>query len=104
MAQESGGQVNLQEIECGEVVSIATMAEFHPLLMQALAAKQTVVLNASHLERVDTAALQVLSAFVQDAKSQQQDVRWKEPSESLCQAAELVGLSGLLNLERNPAE
>jgi phospholipid transport system transporter-binding protein len=104
MVGKSGSQVDLQEIECGEVVSIATMAEFHPLLMQALATKQTVVLNASHLERVDTAALQVLSAFVQDAKSQQQDVQWKEPSESLRQAAELLGLSVLLNLEGNPAD
>lgn len=95
---------DLQEIDCGEVVTIATMAEFHPLLVEALASKRAVVLNASRLERVDTAALQVLSAFVQDANSQQQSVQWREPSEPLCQAAQLLGLSVLLNLEGNPAE
>jgi ABC-type transporter Mla MlaB component len=62
---------------------------------------QPVLLDASRVERVDTAALQVLSAFFQDAKSQQQSAEWQEPSEALLSSAQLLGLSSLLKMSTN---
>ena len=93
-----------QHIVCGEVMDIASMAEFRTRLMTALASKQAVELNASQVERVDTAALQVLSGFVQDAHAQQQSVHWRDPSDALCCSAALLGLSRLLNLQKDPGD
>ncbi len=86
-----------QHIDCGEVMDIAAMAEFRLQLVESLASKQAVVLDASQVERADTAALQVLTAFIQDAHAQQQVVQWKAPSEAMCRSAALLGLSGMLN-------
>jgi len=91
-----------QHIDCGEVMDISTMAEFHRQLVAVLASKQAMALDASQVERADSSALQVLSAFIQDAHAQQQAVRWKAPSDALCRSAALLGLTGILNLEKNP--
>jgi len=87
-----------QHIDCGTVLDISTMVEFRQQLVVALTSKQEVELDASQVERADTAALQVLSAFIQDAYAQQQVVVWKAPTEALRRSAALLGLSGLLDL------
>lgn len=88
-------------IDCGEVIDIATTAELRTQLLAALESKQPVVLDAAQVERADTAALQMLSAFIQDANAQQQTVQWKAPSEALSVSAELLGLLSLLKLSTN---
>ncbi len=95
-------EIARQQIACGEVMDIASMAEFHSRLMTVISLKQAVELDASQIERVDTAALQVLSSFVQDVHAQQQSMHWKNPSEVLCRSAALLGLSRLLNLGKTP--
>lgn len=92
-----------QVIELSEVMDISATAELRSQLLAALESKKSVILDASQVERADTAALQVLSAFVQDANSQQQTVQWKKPSEALSRSAALLGLSALLNLSTNQA-
>ena len=88
-------------MDCGESMDISVTAELHTQLLKALESKQTVVLDAAQVERADTAALQMLSAFIQDANAQQQTVQWKSPSEALSVSAELLGLSSLLKLSTN---
>lgn len=99
--QETGAET--LRIRCGEVMDITSVAEFRQQLLEALATRQTVELDASGVERADTAALQLLSAFMQDALSQQQTVHWKDPSPALCQSAALLGLTPFLRLESVPA-
>ena len=91
-----------QYINCGEVMDIAIIAKFHRQLVTVLASQQAVVLDASQVERADSSALQVLSAFMQDALAQQQSVRWKAPSDALYRSATLLGLTEILNLDKNP--
>lgn len=98
--QETGAEA--LRICCGEVLDITSVADFRLQLLEALAAQQSVELDASAVERADTAALQLLSAFMQDAHSQQQAVHWKDPSPALCQSAALLGLSTFLQLESVP--
>ncbi len=90
---------NLQEISCGEIMDITIVANFSTLFIQALKSGHAVVLDAQHVERADTAALQLLCAFFNDARTQQQDIQWKNPSDTLCHSAALLGLSKMLNLE-----
>ena len=68
-------------------------------LARALDTQQPVVLDAANVERVDTAALQVLTAFFKDAAAQQHDVQWKTASAALCNAAGLLGLQESLRIK-----
>jgi len=89
-------------IQCGETMDIAAVTEFRTQLMEALETRQALTLDASKVERADTAALQLLSTFIQDADSQQQVVQWKDPTQALRQSAALLGLSELLHFAPTP--
>lgn len=86
------------QITCSEILDISSVGELCTELLTALESQQSVVLVAADIERVDTAALQVFSAFYQDARAQGQSVQWQQPSEALCHSAGLLGLQDLLEL------
>lgn len=89
----------MQCIDCGEVMDIAGAVELRAHLLDTLEAQQMVTLDASQVERADTAALQVLAAFIKDAISQQQVVQWRNPTVALCDSAALIGMTELLQLQ-----
>jgi ABC-type transporter Mla MlaB component len=64
----------------------------------ALAAGERATLDVSNLERVDTAAMQLLCAFVRERKSRGQPVNWQGESAALRDAVRLLGLGDLLEL------
>lgn len=88
-------------IQCGEVMDIASAAELKQSLVKALQSSQSIVLVAGQVERADTAALQLLSAFVHDATFRGVTVEWRDPSAALCQSAQLLGLLDELQLKTN---
>lgn len=90
-------------IVCDEVLDIAVAAELRDILLQALQAGQPVTLDGSTVTRADTAALQVLLAFFQDARSQGIPVRWAAPSPALIRSAALLGVGKLLDLSEDEA-
>lgn len=57
-----------------------------------------ITLDASKLEKIDTSALQLLTAFYRSAIAKSIEVKWKNPSNRLLRAAELLGLSEPLGL------
>ena len=59
---------------------------------------QTVTVNASGLQRIDTAALQVITAFVRERSDRGQQVEWQGAAPVLVAAAQLLGLTSLLKL------
>ena len=87
------------QIQLDEVLDISTVGELRNILLLALEDKQPVRLAGTDIARADTAALQMLSAFIKDAKAQAQEVAWEAPSAALLEAAQLLGLSGVLGLE-----
>ena len=99
MAEKVGGESGTHTINCSESMDISVVEAMQTQLIEALASGQNVVLDAHQVERADTAALQVLSAFFQDAKTQAQKIDWKEPSDALCRSATLLDLSKFLDLE-----
>lgn len=88
----------VNHIVCDEMLDISMVAELRALLLEALAAKQPVMLDGSAVERADTAVLQVLTAFFQDARSQDIAVQWSSASEALTRSAELLGIADILDL------
>lgn len=58
----------------------------------------TVTLDASAIQRIDTAALQLLAAFVRDRRLAGRAVQWRGAQQTLEPAARLLGMSGMLQL------
>lgn len=80
-------------------LDIAGAGKLRERLLRVLSAKQNAAVDASHVERVDTAALQVLTAFFKDAVAQNLDIQWQEASQSIKDAARLLGLHDALHLQ-----
>ena len=80
-------------------LDIAGAAKLHAQLVHALVANRPVVLDTAKVERVDTAALQVLTAFFKDAGAQNLTIQWKDPTQAIKTAARLLGLEESLQLQ-----
>jgi ABC-type transporter Mla MlaB component len=61
-------------------------------------AQDAVVIDASAVERVDTATLQLLCAFVRERVGNDREVVWRSPSAAVLEASRLLGVSELLCL------
>ena len=85
-------------IECNDGLDISLVSDFKEFLKQAAGQQLPVVLDAANLERVDAAALQLLTAFFIEAKASGLSVSWKSPSAQLCRAAEMSGLKEVMDL------
>jgi phospholipid transport system transporter-binding protein len=80
-------------------LDIAGASQLRQRLLTVLQEKAPVALDAANIEKVDTAALQVLTAFFKDAEAANVLVQWKQPSDVLKKAARLLGLGPSLHLE-----
>lgn len=78
-----------------------TLAEAEPLktaLTGLLEEPRTVTLDAGAVQRVDTAALQLLAAFVRDRRLVGRNTEWRGADRTLEPAARLLGIDGVLEL------
>jgi ABC-type transporter Mla MlaB component len=57
---------------------------------------ETVTIDVAALERIDTATMQLLCAFVRDRAARSQHVAWRGTSQALEEATRLLGVSALL--------
>lgn len=86
-------------MECEAYLDIASVGELHARLTSLITTKQAVTIDVSKVERIDTAALQTLSAFVKAAHENNIPFTWYEqPSQAFRNAAKLLGLTGILSL------
>lgn len=76
---------------------IADVGELHTQLKGALGGSQ-IVLNGDTVDRVDTAALQLLVAFQHEARKRERQVQWAGVSAPLHDAASQLGLVEALAL------
>jgi len=67
-------------------------------LMETVGRDGTVTLDASEVQRIHTAALQLLCMFCRDRRNAGREVSWKQPSTALRSAAALLGATTLLRL------
>ncbi len=88
----------MTDILCSESLDISMAANLHEALKKALDSGTPVNLQARRVERADTAALQLLVAFIRAARSRGVAVSWNEPSAALCRCAALLGLAQALEM------
>lgn len=59
---------------------------------------QPITLDITALQRIDTAGLQVLTAFIRERAGHGRTVEWRGTAPALTSAAQLLGLTSLLRL------
>jgi len=85
-------------IYCSPECDISGAPDLHDTLQAALGAQRPIVLDATHVEHVDTAVLQMLCAFVRAAQASGIGVQWRQPSPALENAARLLNVQTCLVL------
>ncbi len=86
-------------LSCGASLTIAGVESLYQQLQILIEGEAAVVIEAHEVESVDTAALQLLGAFIHEAGSHEITVRWQEPSAVLLNSARRLDMDHLLMLE-----
>lgn len=81
-------------------LGIESAAELQRQLAGQLDQTEPVVLDASEVARVHTAALQLFCLFCRDRSSGGRQTHWKAPSTALKSAAALLGVAASMNLAK----
>lgn len=85
-------------VNCGDTLDISRVSEFYTELEMVINEKKAIEFDASQIERIDIAGLQLLLSFHQKIESSGFNFRWINPSEHLLRSANLVGLDKPLGL------
>lgn len=80
----------INDIEFGESLSIAQVGELYGQLLTSIADEKAINLDLSQIERVDTAAIQLLYSFQRDAAAQGLVIIWSNPSKVFCDAVDIL--------------
>lgn len=98
--EKSKGKTNKKEttFEIQSVQDISSVAELHRELKKLLKYEK-VILDGGNIERIDTASLQLIFAWIEEAKNNNIEVTWQTPSEALINSVNLVGMKDVLHLD-----
>ena len=78
--------------------TIRTINSLQTELAERLDESGPLQIDATAVDRVDTAGLQLLAAFVRDVRAEQRTVEWVGCSDAMRKAATALGLDGALGL------
>ena len=95
---EVASSTNGMTIDCNEIFDISVVTDFKAMVQQAMAEGGDMIIDASKVERIDAAALQLLAALFRDSEHKGVKISWNNPSEPLKYAAKLTGLEAVLGL------
>jgi anti-anti-sigma regulatory factor len=88
------------QIKLDPVLVISDAQTLYAQLGVLLDTKQNITIDASAVEMLDTAILQLLLAFVIKVKAQSRDVIWINPSEEMIRRVTTLNLQAGLGLDR----
>ena len=77
---------------------ISTVTTIHSELKELLT-NEKVILDGGQVERIDGASLQLLYAFIVEAKDKNVEVSWSSVSDTLENSAKLLGMEDALRLK-----
>lgn len=80
-------------------LGIESASDLHRELLALVEDPSPVVIEASEVARVHTAALQLFCLFCRDRRDGGRLTHWQAPSAALRGAASLLGVSSLMNLQ-----
>lgn len=85
-------------IELPAQLTIRESAAFKEALTALLGNHPLLVLDAQRLTLIDTAGLQLLAVFLNEARDRAVEVVWENQDEALYRAADLLGLRARIGL------
>jgi anti-anti-sigma regulatory factor len=85
--------MTIEVIKCGETLGVADVSTLYPQLLTLLLEEKQVVFDCSQIERIDTAALQMLYAFSKASALYGYDINWEQASDGFINSAHLLGLA-----------
>jgi anti-anti-sigma regulatory factor len=94
---EPAAKASTHSIALGDTLTIEQVGALHADLTGRLAERH-VVLDAGSLTRVDTAGLQLLTAFIRTAEARGARIEWRAPQAALRECARRIGLEDALRL------
>lgn len=97
-SNEKRKKANDCRVALGAELVLGGAAELHAQLGGVLAEAAPVVLDAAAVTRLDTCALQLLHAFVQERGADKRACRWENVGAVVHEAAAQLGLEKMLEL------
>lgn len=98
---ESDGKDSAVIIKLPAVVTISETATLREDLLYVLVTDNRIAIDASAVQRIDTAGLQLLAAFVESINKRECLLSWRGTTDALRDGAERLGLAGQLRLNDN---
>ena len=95
---ESEPSKTLNRLELESSIVINNAGDMFESLKQLAASGQDIEIDASKVEIIDTAMLQLFFAFVLDLKEKNIKLSWHEPTDNLLNKASILGLTEQLGL------
>jgi len=89
---------NSLQIELASVINLSTIGALKAQLDDAVSKNTDVALLGVNVEKVDTAAMQLLAVFGEKIKADGNTLSWIQPSEEVGNVAALLGLESALCL------
>ena len=78
--------------------TVAQSAALRSGLLKLLPKATPITLDVAAVKRIDTAAMQLLAAFVRERASRGRQVEWRGSTPAFTSAARLLGLASVLSL------
>ena len=100
---EVGSMEQSLQLVLESVQNIQNVAQLHERLLRALDSANKIDIDASAITTIDTATLQLLLVLKQTAVKMQKHVSIDFPSEKFIEAAELLGLAEMLDVDQAAA-
>ncbi len=85
-------------IDCGKSLGMDDIDDMYADLLSLLAEDKQVSFDCSKIERIDTAALQMLCAFARESDIHGFTIVWDKTSDIFVHNARLIGLAGIMGL------
>jgi ABC-type transporter Mla MlaB component len=99
---ESGTATRGADKSIYKLAASCTVRDCAPLKMalsDLMPVESEAILDVSAIERIDTAVLQLLYAFVRDRKALNRNVAWQGGSECFLEAVQILGMSAHLDVK-----
>jgi two-component system chemotaxis sensor kinase CheA len=90
--------MTVEVITCEKVMGVEEATALYPQLLTSLLEEKQVAFDCSQIERIDTAALQMLYAFSKAASLYGSEVRWDNASDAFTTASQLLGLTEIIRV------
>ena len=98
ISEEINKSKNESVLKLGNILGISDINELHKTLHDLIDTKRDILIDASDIQSIDTAVLQLLTAFCLKVNNNGYNIKWKNPTQTFIDRCCLLNLEELLKL------